>query len=60
MFQVGGYSNSARIRDVFPDELPGLLPNREMDFTIDLESNTAPISKEPYRVAPAEMKELKE
>ncbi|TYK23874.1 ty3-gypsy retrotransposon protein [Cucumis melo var. makuwa] len=45
--------------DVFPDELPGLLPPREIDFAIELESGTAPISRVPYRMAPAELKELK-
>jgi hypothetical protein len=47
-------------RDVFPDELPGLPPNREIEFAIDLEPGASPISKAPYRMAPAELKELKE
>ncbi|TYJ97948.1 ty3-gypsy retrotransposon protein [Cucumis melo var. makuwa] len=45
--------------DVFPDELPGLPPPREIDFTIELKSGIAPISRVPYRIAPAELKELK-
>ena len=45
--------------DVFPEELPGLPPTREIDFTIDLLPGTAPISQAPYRMAPAELKELK-
>jgi len=45
--------------DVFPEELPGLPPKRELDFTIELEPGTLPISKAPYRMAPAELKELK-
>ncbi|TYJ97514.1 ty3-gypsy retrotransposon protein [Cucumis melo var. makuwa] len=45
--------------DVFPDELPGLPPPREIDFTIELEPGTAPISRVSYRMAPAELKELK-
>ncbi|KAA0061201.1 pol protein [Cucumis melo var. makuwa] len=45
--------------DVFPDELPGLPPPREVDFAIELESGTTPISRAPYRMAPAELKELK-
>ncbi|KAA0051866.1 ty3-gypsy retrotransposon protein [Cucumis melo var. makuwa] len=45
--------------DVFPDELPGLPPSREIDFAIELEPGTAPISRAPYRMAPAELKELK-
>jgi hypothetical protein len=46
--------------DVFPDDLPGLPPNREIEFCIDLVSGTKPISMAPYRMAPAELKELKE
>ena len=45
--------------DVFPEDLPGLPPDREVEFTIDIIPGTAPISKAPYRMAPAEMKELK-
>ncbi|KAA0053491.1 DNA/RNA polymerases superfamily protein [Cucumis melo var. makuwa] len=45
--------------DVFPNELLGLPPPREIDFAIELESGTAPISRAPYRMAPAELKELK-
>ncbi|TYK09586.1 pol protein [Cucumis melo var. makuwa] len=44
--------------DVFPDELPGLSPPREIDFAIELEPGTAPILRAPYRMAPAELKEL--
>ncbi|MCF7184024.1 hypothetical protein L3H42_11035, partial [Corynebacterium sp. MC-13] len=46
--------------DVFPDELPGLPPEREVEFAIDLLPDTQPISIPPYRMAPAELKELKE
>ena len=45
--------------DVFPDDLPGLPPKREIDFLIDLVPGTAPISLPPYRKAPSELKELK-
>ncbi|KAG8503507.1 hypothetical protein CXB51_001514 [Gossypium anomalum] len=45
--------------DVFPDELTGLPPNREIEFAIDLLPGTAPISIAPYRMAPTELKELK-
>ena len=45
--------------DVFPDDLPGLPPEQEIDFPIDLVPGTAPISLPPYRMAPAELKELK-
>ncbi|KAL8148130.1 hypothetical protein AgCh_005467 [Apium graveolens] len=44
--------------DVFPDELLGLPPDREIEFTIDLAPGTEPILKAPYRMAPVEMKEL--
>ena len=47
-------------KDVFPDELPGLPPVKDMDFAIELEPSTTPISKAPYRMAPVELKELKE
>ena len=45
--------------DVFPYDLPSLPPERETDFPIDLVPGTAPISLPPYRMAPAELKELK-
>ena len=43
----------------FPDELPGLPPSREIEFAIDLIPGSKPASKAPYRMAPAELKELK-
>ncbi|XP_047961408.1 uncharacterized protein LOC125206161 [Salvia hispanica] len=46
-------------QDVFPDILPGLPPDRQLKFTIDLEPGSAPISKAPYRMAPKELGELK-
>ena len=46
--------------DVFPDDLPGLAPDREIEFNIDLLPGTNPISIAPYRMAPTELKELKE
>ncbi|XP_070679270.1 uncharacterized protein [Malus domestica] len=45
--------------DVFPDDLPGLPPDREVEFSIDLLPGTDPISLTPYRMAPAELRELK-
>ncbi|GKC79016.1 putative reverse transcriptase domain-containing protein, partial [Tanacetum coccineum] len=44
----------------FPDELPGLPPEREVEFTIELIPGAQPISKAPYRMAPVELKELKD
>ncbi|GJT55617.1 putative reverse transcriptase domain-containing protein [Tanacetum coccineum] len=46
--------------DVFPDELPGLPPAREIEFGIELIPGAEPISKALYRMAPVELKELKE
>ena len=46
-------------KDVFPKELPGMPPKRDVDFSIDLVPRTEPISKAPYRMAPKEMEELK-
>ena len=48
-----------RFPDVFPEELPGLPSNREIEFEIEFLPGTAPISKAPNWVAPAELKELK-
>ena len=45
--------------DVFPQELPGMTPKREVEFVIDLLPRTAPISKRPYRMSVEELKELK-
>ncbi|GJR79528.1 retrotransposon protein, putative, ty3-gypsy subclass [Tanacetum coccineum] len=46
--------------DVFPEELPGLPPEREVKFTIELVPSAEPISKAPYHMAPLELQELKE
>jgi hypothetical protein len=45
--------------DVFPDELPGMPPDRDIEFAIELQMGTTPISKRPYRMPPAELAELK-
>ncbi|KAJ8633073.1 hypothetical protein MRB53_026409 [Persea americana] len=45
--------------DIFPKEIPGLPPVREIDFTIELLPGTAPISIAPYRMTPTELGELK-
>ena len=45
--------------DVFPDELPGLPPQRDVDFIIELHSGTSPISMTLHRMVPAELQELK-
>nr|GFB40818.1 putative reverse transcriptase domain, aspartic peptidase domain protein [Tanacetum cinerariifolium] len=46
--------------DVFPDELPGIPLVREVEFNIELIPGSEPISKAPYRMAPIELKELKD
>ncbi|XP_035546546.1 uncharacterized protein LOC118348608 [Juglans regia] len=46
--------------NIFPDELPGLPPNREIEFLIDLILGMTPISKTPYQMALIELKELKD
>ena len=45
--------------DVFPDELPGLPPHRDVDFVIELRLGMSPISMTPHRMAPVELQELK-
>ncbi|KAD4385909.1 hypothetical protein E3N88_26078 [Mikania micrantha] len=44
--------------DVFPDDLPGVPPERDVEFRIDLIPGAKPIAKTPYRLAPTEMQEL--
>nr|GFB64955.1 retrotransposon protein, putative, Ty3-gypsy subclass [Tanacetum cinerariifolium] len=46
--------------DVFPDELPGIPPVCEVEFSIELILGAEPISKTPYRMAPIEIKDLKD
>ncbi|GKD05334.1 putative reverse transcriptase domain-containing protein, partial [Tanacetum coccineum] len=44
--------------EVFPEDLPGLPPTRQVEFQIDLVPGAAPVARAPYRLAPSEMKEL--
>jgi hypothetical protein len=44
--------------DVFSNELPGMPPDRDIEFAIELQPGTTPISKRPYRMPPAELAEL--
>ncbi|KAK1429741.1 hypothetical protein QVD17_11959 [Tagetes erecta] len=44
--------------EVFPEDLPGTPPDREIEFQIDLVPGAQPVAKAPYRLAPSEMKEL--
>jgi len=45
--------------DIFPDEIPGMPPLREVEFCIDVAPGATLISKAPYQMPPAELKELK-
>ena len=45
--------------DVFPEELPRITPEREVDLSIKVVHGTTQISRAPYRMAPTELKELK-
>jgi hypothetical protein len=45
--------------DVFPDDLPGMPPERAIEFKNELQSSTAPISKALYKMSPVELAELK-
>jgi hypothetical protein len=46
--------------DVFPEELPGMSPDRDIEFVIELKPVTTPIYKTPYRMDTLELAELKE
>jgi hypothetical protein len=48
------------IPDVFPEELPGMPPDRDIEFVIELKTGTASIYKTPFRMATPELVELKE
>jgi hypothetical protein len=57
---VGGNIRAFRdFPDVFPEELPGMPRDRKVEFIIDLLPETAPISKQPYRMSVEELKEIK-
>ena len=45
--------------DIFPEDLPGLPPDRELEFEIEVLPGSTSISISPYRMAPIELKELK-
>jgi hypothetical protein len=45
--------------DVFPEELPGMPPDRDIKFIIELIPRTAPMAQRPYRMNPQELIELK-
>jgi hypothetical protein len=45
--------------NVFLEDLPGMPPERDVEFTIELQPGTAPISRRPYKMTPKELVELK-
>jgi hypothetical protein len=45
--------------DVFPEELPRMSPERELEFTIDLKRGTEPLSRMPYCMSTSELQELR-
>jgi hypothetical protein len=45
--------------DIFPEDLPRLPPDRDVEFMIELEPGIAPISRRPYRMAPQELAKMK-
>nr|GFA47371.1 putative reverse transcriptase domain-containing protein [Tanacetum cinerariifolium] len=47
-------------KKVFPEDLPGLSPPRQVEFCIDLVPGATPVARTPYRLAPSELKELSE
>ncbi|GKD90102.1 putative reverse transcriptase domain-containing protein, partial [Tanacetum coccineum] len=56
----GRIIGSTDFLEVFPEDLPGLPPTRQVEFQIDLIPGAAPVARAPYRLAPSEMKELSE
>nr|GEX88105.1 putative reverse transcriptase domain-containing protein [Tanacetum cinerariifolium] len=59
---VKGDNDASRLKVVFPDDLPGLPPPRQVEFRIECmpgaAPGAAPVARAPYRLAPSEMKEL--
>ncbi|KAL4368219.1 hypothetical protein GQ457_05G024210 [Hibiscus cannabinus] len=56
---IGSIPTVRDFPDVFPEELPGLPPNREVKFGIDVLPGTEPVSMAPYRMSPKKLRELK-
>lgn len=57
-FQLSELAIICEFPKVFPDDLPSLPPDREIEFTIDLEPRTRPIYKAPYCMALRDLREL--
>jgi hypothetical protein len=45
--------------NVFPEDLPGMPPDRDVEFVIELQPGTTPISRRPYKMTPKELAELR-
>eukprot|EP00253_Pinus_taeda_P022926 PITA_22926 len=56
---LGNIPVVSEFADVFPEEIPGLSPKRNLDFTIELVPGAAPVSRAPYRMSVPELTELK-
>ena len=50
---------SCKYENIFPDDLPGLPPPRDVNFCVELHPSTSPISMTPFRMASVELPELK-
>ena len=57
--RIEDYPVLQKFRDVFLDEVLGLPPKRDIDFTINLVPGVALVSKDPYRMSTLELVELK-
>ncbi|KAK2441465.1 hypothetical protein QL285_012763 [Trifolium repens] len=57
--RIGEFRLVQDFQDVFPSEIPAFPPCREVEFFIDLQPGTGPISESAYRMAPSELVELK-
>ncbi|GKA32014.1 reverse transcriptase domain-containing protein [Tanacetum coccineum] len=56
--EIRRYSCSREFPEVFPGDLPGLPPVRQVEFQIDLIPGAMPVARAPYRLTPLEMQEL--
>nr|GEU57798.1 putative reverse transcriptase domain-containing protein [Tanacetum cinerariifolium] len=56
--EMGSFDVIIDFPEVFPEDLPGIPPTRQVEFQIDLVPGAAPVARAPYRLAPSEMKEL--
>nr|GEU29308.1 reverse transcriptase domain-containing protein [Tanacetum cinerariifolium] len=52
------YGYDVELANVFPENLLGIPPTRQVEFQVDLIPGAAPVAREPYRLAPSKMKEL--